>query len=634
VSESFRALRTNIQFKGAEKKTKAVAITSSSPQEGKTLVAVNLAIAMAQARMKVLLIGSDLRKPAVDKVFDLEMTPGLTDILMESYQWRDTVKTVMDMAMGEMTQTQIIRTPGLDNLHVITSGAIPPNPAELIDSTALTDFVEEAREEYDMIIFDSPPILSTADAAILGAKLDGVLLVYRVGSVSKGLLKRSVTQLQQVKSNIMGVILNGMRPEVSPDFQDYKYYSYYYSYGEEGKDKGRRDRKKGLAFLGRKGKGESSEEQKTSIEEEETGAQKQEAKKVRGKRLVLLFVATAILAVGVLWHNGLIDPFKTFEKQAPVKKEEMKTDAKEDLHSKTANKGEAKTPLVKPKRPVSADEPEVKHETRIPQAQAKPKSSIPAEPPAVKKEISKEIFKTTPQGLAKKPTDKASEAKPGPDIEAPLPPSQPVPETPIGPETPNGEKEISEQTPQGKPDVISKEPKIVASQERSAPPTEAKPVSEVKAPPSFDNVVSYPYSIRLGAFRTLKRAQKAVFHYDKKGLSPYWVKVELDNETWYRVYMGHFKSREQAEEFRRDHGLMDAVVKKTGYATLIHTNMSSEKLKDQLQSLKQLGYSPYVIEYDDGQSRVFAGTFVTKEGAERQQQDLESKGVQNQVIER
>jgi capsular exopolysaccharide synthesis family protein len=253
MSESFRALRTNVQFIDAEKKTKAIAVTSSSPQEGKTLVAINLAIAMAQARMKVLLVGSDLRKPGLGKVFDVEMTPGLTDILMENYQWRDTVKTVMDMVMGDMTQTQIIRTPGLDNLHIITIGHIPPNPAELIGSKALTDFTEEAKEEYDMIIFDSPPILSTADAAILGAKVDGVLLVYRVGSVSRGLLKRSTAQLEQVKSNIMGVILNGMMPEVSPDFQDYKYYSYYFSYGEEGKDKKRRDQKKSWTFLKREG---------------------------------------------------------------------------------------------------------------------------------------------------------------------------------------------------------------------------------------------------------------------------------------------------------------------------------------------------------------------------------------------
>ena len=205
MAESFRALRTNIQFKEAEQKIEAIGIASTSPEEGKTLVAVNLAVTMAQAGMKVLLVGSDLRKPAIDKVFGVEMTPGLTDILMGNYPWRDTVKTVTDIIMGQMNTDEVMMTPGLDNLHLITSGPIPPNPAELIESERLTDFMEEAKKEYDIVLFDSTPILSTADAAILGTKVDGVLLVYRVGAVSRGLLRRSSAQLQQVNCNIMGV---------------------------------------------------------------------------------------------------------------------------------------------------------------------------------------------------------------------------------------------------------------------------------------------------------------------------------------------------------------------------------------------------------------------------------------------
>jgi len=106
---------------------------------------------------------------------------------------------------------------------------MPPNPAELVESKRLRKFIEEAKEDYDLIIFDSPPILSTADAAILSSKVDGVLLVYRVGTVSRGLLKRATSQLDQVKCNILGVILNGLKPEISPDFQDFKYYKHYYS---------------------------------------------------------------------------------------------------------------------------------------------------------------------------------------------------------------------------------------------------------------------------------------------------------------------------------------------------------------------------------------------------------------------
>ena len=104
---------------------------------------------------------------------------------------------------------------------VVVSGSIPPNPAELIDSKRLFEFIEETKTEFDVVIFDTPPILSTADAAILGTKLDATVLVYRVGSISRRLLKRATVQLEQVKAKILGVVLNGMKAEVSPDFQDF-----------------------------------------------------------------------------------------------------------------------------------------------------------------------------------------------------------------------------------------------------------------------------------------------------------------------------------------------------------------------------------------------------------------------------
>jgi capsular exopolysaccharide synthesis family protein len=590
MSESFRALRTNIQFKDAEKKAKAIAVTSSSPQEGKTLVAVNLAIAMAQARTKVLLIGSDLRKPGLDKVFDLDMKPGLTDILMENYQWRDTVKTVMDMAMGELTQTQIIRTPGLDNLHVITSGAIPPNPAELIDSPALTAFIEEAKKEYDMVIFDSPPILSTADAAILGAKVDGVLLVYRVGSVSKGLLKRSVTQLQQVKSNIMGVILNGMRPEVSPDFQDYKYYSYYYSYGEEGKDKRRRDRKRGWAFLGgRKGKGESREDRKTIIEEKGRGSQKQEGKKVGGRRLLLLFVATGILALGILWHNNLIDPFKAFQKQAPIKQEEKR---------KAIGKRASKTPVSK-----------------------RPEKVSPTTKPAVSKKEDR---------LEKRNSviETRTASKPVPDTKAPGP-----------------EKKTPEPTgPSEKAEAVNARPEPAVSLDESADkmastpipksPPESTHVATEKRAPVPEKTVSYPYSLYLGSFQDLERAKKAVSLYGEKGVNAYWVKVLLSKGTWYRVYTGYFEDGERAKRFRQEKRLKEATIEETPYANLIGVFTSSYELEDRISYLRNLGYSSYAVKDPGGEFRLFVGAFYPEYRAKRQYNDLKSIGIESRVVKR
>ena len=240
MAESFRALRTNIHFKDMEKKMKAFAITSTSPQEGKTLIALNLALTMAQSGLKTLLVGSDLRKPMLARVFGVHSSPGLSDILVGNYEWRETVRGVTDVLMGEISLDEIMLTPGFDNFFFIPGGAVPPNPADLIDSPRVSRFIEEAKGEYDMILFDTAPILSAVDPAILGAKVDGVLLVYRIGTVPKGLLKRAITQLAQVKANVIGVILNGMRPEVSPDFENYKHYKYYYSYGEDGKKRKKR----------------------------------------------------------------------------------------------------------------------------------------------------------------------------------------------------------------------------------------------------------------------------------------------------------------------------------------------------------------------------------------------------------
>ncbi|MGD9040792.1 MAG: polysaccharide biosynthesis tyrosine autokinase [Desulfobacteraceae bacterium] len=588
MSESFRALRTNVQFKDAEKKTKAIAVTSSSPQEGKTLVAVNLAIAMAQARMKVLLIGSDLRKPAIDKVFDVEMTPGLTDILLENYQWRDTVKTVMDMAMGELTQTQIIRTPGLDNLHIITSGPIPPNPAELIDSPTFTEFMEEAKEDYDMIIFDSPPILSTADAAILGAKVDGVLLVYRVGSVSKGLLKRSVTQLQQVKSNILGVILNGMRPEVSPDFQDYKYYSYYYSYGEEGKDKRRRDLKKGWAFLGRKGEKESKEaQQEATIRDEGVGSEKKEAKK-RTRRLFLLLVATAILALGILWQNDLMDPFKVLDKK-PAKQQE-----KRDELGKKASQ----TPVSRrPEKVSSTTKPAV----------SKKKDRL---------EKRKTVIETPPA------------SKPLPDINA-SETEKKTPE-PVGPS-----RKTEPASSRLKPTVsVDKAADKTPSTSIPKSPPASIGMAPTKTAPVPERNVSYPYSLYLGSFQNLERAKKAVSLYAEKGFSVYWVKVLLSKGTWYRVYAGYFEDAEKAERFRREERLKEATIKKTPYANFIGVFRSSDEVGDKISYLSNLGFSSYAVKDPGGKFRLYVGAFYPEYRAKRQYNDLKSSGIESQVVKR
>jgi Mrp family chromosome partitioning ATPase len=337
LAESFRALRTNIQFRGVEKNIKTLAITSTSPQEGKTTVACNLAIAMAQAGRRTLLVESDLRKPGISKAFGIEISPGLTDVLLGNYSFGDVVKTVTDIIVGKMNLNDVMFTPGLDNLHIVTCGTMPPNPAELIGSNQLEEFVEEVKRDYDVVILDTPPVLSAADAAILGTKSDAVLLIYRVGSVSRGLLKRSAVQLSQAKCNIIGVVLNDMKAAVSPDFQGFKYYQYYYSYRERGEEEEKKERWKGLWKGLRKGlrKGLLSyiDKIRPKIEAAKKTGESDRARsrskgiaeklKVASSKSILLLIALVSLTGGLLWQNGFLSGgTHASKKQPPVKESE------------------------------------------------------------------------------------------------------------------------------------------------------------------------------------------------------------------------------------------------------------------------------------------------------------------------
>jgi capsular exopolysaccharide synthesis family protein len=657
MAESFRALRTNIEFKEAEKEIKTLVVASTSPEEGKTLVAMNLAMTMAQAGTKVLLVGSDLRKPTIDKAFGVEMTPGLSDILMGNYPWRDTVKTVTDIIMGQMSPDEVMMTPGLDNLHIITSGPIPPNPAELMDSKRFIDFLQEAREEYDMIIFDSSPVLSTADAAILGANADGVLLVYRVGAVSRGLLRRSTAQLRQVQSNLVGVVLNGMRPDVSPDFQDYKYYSYYYAYGEEEKGRKSRKRKKGFSFLKVRGDKQEKEEQKPSLQEEGERAPEREERrgdtlerevrklsapdmaesvpksregKSRRGRFALLLLAVVVLGGALLWQNGIIALPEKWHLGSRVKKDEVKPAAKKEPVKKTIP-SRSKPFSTKPK-------PMVRTEKDRPQVKA------PAtKPKAVKKQVvvlNKPLAKKAPSELSTQSKKMAIKPKPKPTIKPPArkkeesKPKEPETRVIVKKPEPQPQSRVTvvkpEQKPQTRVTVKKPEPKP----QRLASVPKSAPVTVIKPPPSPKKVVAYPYSLYLGSFRTLKLAKRAVSIYKGKDLSPYWVKVSLRKGIWYRVYVGAFEDPEKADRFKREHGLREAALRKTRYANLIGRYSSPDELEDKMVALKRLDFSPYVIRDQNGKFQLLVGAFITKEGVEKENRELKSNGIQSRVVKR
>ncbi|MCD6307957.1 MAG: AAA family ATPase [Candidatus Latescibacteria bacterium] len=233
LAESYRSLRTNIQFISYEREASVLLFTSTSPQEGKSTSIINLALTMAQSGNSVLLIDGDLRRPSVDQLFGIERERGLSEILLGKRHWKECVKTVTDIITGSIGMSEIILEPGIDNLHIITCGSIPPNPSELLSSESTDEFIADVRKEYDIVLFDCAPTLPATDSAVLGRKVDGVVFVYAVGKVSRGSLKRAKNQLDQVKATVIGVVLNGIKSELSADFQDYKYKDYYYSYDEE-----------------------------------------------------------------------------------------------------------------------------------------------------------------------------------------------------------------------------------------------------------------------------------------------------------------------------------------------------------------------------------------------------------------
>jgi tyrosine-protein kinase Etk/Wzc len=230
VAEAYRTLRTNIQFARMERAGKVLVVTSPTLQEGKTTTIVNLALTMAQSGQRTLLVGANLRRPSIHRFFGIEREPGLSNILVGSVQWRDCIRTVADILMGRFEMEDIMAAPGLDNLHIIEAGPIPANPSELLSTAAMAGFLRAVRDEYDVVLIDTPPVLPVTDSAIVSAQADGVILVYQAGKVGRLVLKRAKVHVENVGGKVWGVVLNDVRTEIA----GYAYTHYYtHYYGEE-----------------------------------------------------------------------------------------------------------------------------------------------------------------------------------------------------------------------------------------------------------------------------------------------------------------------------------------------------------------------------------------------------------------
>jgi capsular exopolysaccharide synthesis family protein len=204
-------LRTNLQFAAVDRPLRTLLITSPAPTEGKSLTAANLAVAQAQAGRRVILVDTDLHRPRLHRLFKLRNNAGVTTALLAEHP-----------ALDDLLQEASV--PGL---RVLTSGPLPPNPAELLGSARMKELLVELTAVADTVVLDSPPATAFSDAAILSTQSDGVLLVLDSGHTRREIARRSLEALGRVNARVVGVLLNRMPTRGA----GYYYYYYYYHYG-------------------------------------------------------------------------------------------------------------------------------------------------------------------------------------------------------------------------------------------------------------------------------------------------------------------------------------------------------------------------------------------------------------------
>ncbi|MBF8151805.1 MULTISPECIES: CpsD/CapB family tyrosine-protein kinase [Exiguobacterium] len=207
VAEQYRTIRTNIEFMAVDREIQAILVTSATQGEGKSTTSSNLAVAYAQQGKKVLIIDTDMRRPTVHYTFRVANGLGLSSLLTRQAE-----------------KEKAILPTKVDNLSILTAGPIPPNPAELLSSRAMEHLVAQLREEFDVIIFDAPPLLQVADSRITSKLTDGVVLVVGCTTSDRQRVLKAKEQLELAEAKILGVVLN--RRELTDDSA----YQYYYSY--------------------------------------------------------------------------------------------------------------------------------------------------------------------------------------------------------------------------------------------------------------------------------------------------------------------------------------------------------------------------------------------------------------------
>ncbi len=209
TSEAYRVLRTNLRYANPDAPLRRILVTSAGPSEGKSTTLANLGVVLAQAEQSVLVVDSDLRRPMLHHIFNQRISPGLTSYL----------------AGDALFQAVIVKT-SIPNLSLVPSGRIPPNPAELLASRRMREFLDATTERYDLVLLDSPPVLAVTDACALASMIDGVLLVVGSGTIPQAAVRRAKEQVEAAHGRVLGAVINRFNP--SSDGHSGYYYPRYY----------------------------------------------------------------------------------------------------------------------------------------------------------------------------------------------------------------------------------------------------------------------------------------------------------------------------------------------------------------------------------------------------------------------
>ena len=195
ISEAYRTLRTNLDFAGLDRALKTLVVTSAGVSEGKSTTLANLAIVSAQAGRRVILVDADLRRPTIHKVFGLANDTGLTTMMMDDAA----------LASPPLVKTDVA------GLSVLTSGPLPPNPAEVMGSRRMEEIIAALAERADQVLFDTPPVVAVTDAAVLATKVDGVVLVVSAGHTRRDHARAAIQRLQQINARLVGAVLTNVQ---------------------------------------------------------------------------------------------------------------------------------------------------------------------------------------------------------------------------------------------------------------------------------------------------------------------------------------------------------------------------------------------------------------------------------------